>query len=115
MDFNSFLKSLMALGQGKVSDIHFKVGAPPLLRIRGSLDPARFNRMGPDDTKRIALALIAKEEVRKNIDNLLDYDTAYNMPGEGRFRVNIFRQRGSFSIVMRAIPAKIPSVEELNL
>src|SRR5687767_8774956 len=108
MDFNSFLQSLIQLGQGKVSDIHFKVGSPPLLRIRGSMEPARFNKMTPEDTKRIALALIAKEEVKKGIDDLRDHDTAYTIPGMGRFRVNIFRQRGAFSIVMRVIPAKIP-------
>ena len=58
MDFNSFLKSLLALGQGKVSDLHFKAGGPPLLRVRGVLEPARFNPLTPDDTKRIATALI---------------------------------------------------------
>ena len=57
MDFHSFLKSLLDLGKGQVSDLHFKVGGPPLLRIRGELVPARFQALGPDDTKRIATAL----------------------------------------------------------
>ena len=114
MDFNSFLKSLVALGKGQVSDLHFKVGSPPLLRIRGELQPARFNKMTPDDTRKIAMALV-KEEVRDNIDEVRDYDTAYSIPGEGRFRVNIFRQRETFAIILRVITAKIPTIDELKL
>ena len=111
MDFNSFLMSLVQLGQGKVSDLHFKVGSPPLLRVRGELEPARFNKLGPDDTKRIAQALIGGA----SLDGVHDLDAAYSIPGQARFRVNIFRQKGSYSIVLRVIALEIPTMEELGL
>jgi twitching motility protein PilT len=114
MDFNAFLKSLISLGGGKVSDLHFKVGSPPLLRVRGELEACRFNKLTPEDTRRIAMALVS-EDMRKDIDHVRDHDRSYAIPGEGRFRVNIFRQRGSFSIVMRVIPAQVPTVDELRL
>ena len=114
MDFNSFLKSLLELGKGQVSDLHFKVGSPPLLRIRGVLEPARFNKLTAEDTKQIAGVLV-KEEMRKDLDSVRDYDTSYSIPGEGRFRVNIYRQRETFSIVLRVISAEIPTIDQLGL
>jgi len=114
MDFNSFLKSLLALGKGQISDLHFKVGMPPLMRIRGELEQARFNRLSAEDTERIATALV-REDMRAEIGKLRDYDTSYTMEGAGRFRVNIYRQRESFSIVMRVITAEIPTIEDLRL
>jgi twitching motility protein PilT len=111
MDFDSFLMSLVSLGEGQVSDLHFKVGGPPLLRIRGSLEQARFNRLGPEDTKKIAQALVPNQDVEASND----IDTSYAIPGKVRFRVNVFKQRGHFSIVLRVIPQVIPTIDELHL
>src|SRR5687767_4625744 len=110
MDFNSFLMSLVQLGQGKVSDLHFKVGSPPLLRIRGELEPAKFNKLGVDDTKKIASALLGRD-----VETAKDLDLSYSIPGQARFRVNIFRQQAQYSIVMRVISLTIPTLEELGL
>ncbi|MFC2171084.1 type IV pilus twitching motility protein PilT [Acidobacteriota bacterium] len=112
MDFNSFLKALLSLGDA--SDLHFKVGSPPLLRINGSLRPAKFNKLDAEATKRIAGGLL-DEVKRQELDTLNDYDGSYNIPGETRFRVNIFRQRGQYSIILRVIPTSVPTLEELNL
>ena len=71
-----------------------------MLRIRGKLEQARFNRMGPEDTKKIAQALAPGKE----IDDINDYDTSYSIPGKMRFRVNIFKQRGTFAVILRVIP-----------
>jgi twitching motility protein PilT len=111
MDFNSFLMSLVQLGQGRVSDLHFKVGAPPLLRLGGQLEPARFAKLGPDDTKRIAQSLIGSA----SLEGVNDLDTAYSIPGIARFRVNVFKQKGNYSVVMRVISLEIPSMEDLGL
>jgi len=110
MDFNSFLMSLVQLGQGKVSDLHFKVGSPPLLRIRGELEPAKFNKLGLDDTRKIASALLGRD-----VETAKDLDLSYSIPGQARFRVNIFRQQAQYSIVMRVISLTIPTLEELGL
>jgi twitching motility protein PilT len=97
------------------SDLHIKAGDVFRARIDGKLVPLTKQRLTPDQTKAIALRLIPSEEDRANIDKIRDYDCSWGMPGVGRFRVNILRQRSSFMIVMRVIPFDVPSFEKLNL
>ncbi|MEM7248351.1 MAG: ATPase, T2SS/T4P/T4SS family, partial [Acidobacteriota bacterium] len=113
MDFNSFLTSLVNVGQGKLSDLHFRVGKPPLLRSGEGLIPARFAALGADDTKNICAALMQKPV--GEIGDILDWDGAYTVPGQGRFRVNIFRQQETFAAILRVISTEIPTVESLGL
>ena len=84
-------------------------------RIDGKLVPLTKQRLTPDQTKAIAQRLISNDEDRGRIDKLRDYDCSWGMPGIGRFRVNILRQRSSFMIVMRVIPFDVPSFESLKL
>ena len=97
------------------SDLHIKAGDVFRARIDGRLVPLTKQRLTPDQTKAIALRLIASEEDRAKIDRLRDYDCSWGMPGIGRFRVNILRQRSSFMIVMRVIPFDVPTFESLKL
>src|SRR6266567_3364602 len=97
------------------SDLHIKAGDVFRARIDGRLVPLTKQRLTPDQTKAIALRLIPSEEDRANIDKIRDYDCSWGMPGIGRFRVNILRQRSSFMIVMRVIPFDVPSFEKLKL
>ncbi len=97
------------------SDIHIKAGDFVRARIHGELQPLTQQRVTAEQVKGIALSLIPHEEDKANFDKLLDYDCSWGIPGVGRFRVNIMRQRGSPMIVMRAIPIEIPSVEDLGL
>ncbi|HYR30781.1 MAG TPA: PilT/PilU family type 4a pilus ATPase [Gemmatimonadales bacterium] len=97
------------------SDLHIKAGDVFRARIDGKLVPLTKQRLTPDQTKAIALRLIPSEEDRANIDKIRDYDCSWGMPGVGRFRVNILRQRSSFMIVMRVIPFDVPSFEKLQL
>lgn len=97
------------------SDIHIKAGDVFRARIDGKLTPLTKQRLTPEQTKAIALKLIPVEEDRKRIDQIKDYDCSWGAAGIGRFRVNILRQRSSFSIVMRVIPFEVPTVEKLNL
>src|SRR6185437_16585241 len=69
----------------------------------------------PDQTKAIALKLITSEEDRSRIHRMRDFDCSWGMPGVGRFRVNVLRQRSSFMIVMRVIPFTVPTLESLRL
>jgi twitching motility protein PilT len=69
----------------------------------------------PDQTKAIALKLINNDEDRAKIERLRDFDCSWGMPGVGRFRVNVLRQRSSFMIVMRVIPFTVPTIESLRL
>src|SRR3979411_1648846 len=97
------------------SDLHIKAGDVFRARIDGKLVPLTKQRLTPDQTKAIALRLIANDEDRGRIDQLRDSDCSWGMPGIGRFRVNILRQRSSFMIVMRVIPFDIPTFDSLRL
>ena len=97
------------------SDLHIKAGDVFRARIDGKLVPLTKQRLTPDHTRSIALHLMANEEDRARLDRLRDYDCSWGMPGVGRFRVNILRQRSSFMIVLRVIPFDIPTFESLHL
>src|SRR5687767_2709461 len=97
------------------SDLHIKAGDVFRARIDGKLVPLTKQRLTPDQTKAIALRLISNDEDRGRIDKLRDYDCSWGMPGIGRFRVNILRQRSSFMVVMRVIPFDVPTFETLKL
>jgi len=97
------------------SDLHIKAGDVFRARINGKLVPLTKQRLTPDQTKAIALRLIPSEEDRARIERIRDYDCSWGMPGIGRFRVNILRQRSSFMIVMRVIPFDVPTFESLHL
>jgi twitching motility protein PilT len=97
------------------SDLHIKAGDVFRARIDGKLVPLTKQRLTPEQTKAIALRFIPNDEDRARIDRLRDYDCSWGMPGIGRFRVNILRQRSSFMIVMRVIPFDVPTFESLKL
>jgi twitching motility protein PilT len=97
------------------SDIHIKSGDVIRARVHGELLPLTQQRLTAEQVKGIALKLIPHEEDRQNFDKLLDYDCSWGIPGIGRFRVNIMKQRGSPMIVMRVIPIEIPTFEDLRL
>ena len=97
------------------SDLHTKAGDVFRARIDGKLVPLTKQRLTPEQTKAIALRLMPNEDDQATIDRIRDYDCSWGMPGLGRFRVNILRQRSSFMIVMRVIPFDVPSFESLHL
>ena len=97
------------------SDLHIKAGDVFRARIDGKLVAMTKQALTPEQTRAIALRLITNEKVRDRIDALLDYDCSWGAPGIGRFRVNILRQRSSFMIVMRVIPFRVPTIEQLGL
>ncbi|MEX0979469.1 MAG: PilT/PilU family type 4a pilus ATPase [Gemmatimonadota bacterium] len=97
------------------SDIHIKSGDVVRARIHGSLVPLSEQRLNNDQVRQLAMKLMPHERDRERIDELLDYDCSWGLPGLGRFRVNILRQRGSFMIVMRIIPIEIPTFADLKM
>jgi twitching motility protein PilT len=108
-------KIIKAAVQRGASDLHIKAGDVFRARINGKLVPLTKQRLTPDQTKAIALKLISSEEDRARIDRMRDFDCSWGMPGVGRFRVNVLRQRSSFMIVMRVIPFTVPTIESLSL
>ncbi len=112
MEINEILK--IGVKQG-ASDVHIKVGLPPVFRIDGSLYPLKnAQRITPDELMKIAESIMNKKQMEKFKDSN-DVDLAYGVPGLGRFRVNVFQQRGTLGIVLRSIPVKIKNIQELNL
>ncbi len=97
------------------SDLHIKAGDVFRARIDGKLVPFTKQRLTPEQTRAIAQHLIANDEDRARLDKLRDYDCSWGMPGVGRFRVNILRQRSSFMIVMRVISFDVPTFDTLKL
>jgi twitching motility protein PilT len=112
-DLDRALRYLIA---AEGSDLHLKVPAYPLIRLHGHLEPiADTERLYPEDTERALSEMLGDNEKLEEFEADNEVDFSYAVEGLGRFRVNAFRQRGSVSIVMRAIPVMIKSVEDLGL
>ena len=112
MHINDLLK--VACEQG-ASDLHLKVGSHPVIRIDGRLTPLLdAKRLMQEDTISMAFAIMSGRQKQKFKENL-EIDFAYSVPGFGRFRCNVFQQRGAVGLVLRVIPAKILTVRDLML
>jgi twitching motility protein PilT len=111
-DIDTALRTLI---EREGSDLHIKVGAPPIARLHGELAHLEgYQPLSGEDTQK-ALRDIAEARSLTEFDEDGEADFAYSIPGLARFRVNTFKQRGSISIVCRAIPFEIRSVEQLGL
>ena len=98
------------------SDLHLKVGNHPIARIRGRLTPlTQFKRLVPEDTIAMAYAIMASDKQKGKFKESMDLDIAYSVPSLGRFRCNIFNQRGTVGLVLRVIPRKIYTIDDLML
>ncbi len=112
MNINDVLKIGV---ENKASDVHLKVGSPPVLRIDGALKPlAELKRLMQEDTIQMAFSIMNARQ-KQRFKEELDLDLAYSVPGLGRFRCNVFQQRGTVGLVLRVIPARILSIRELML
>ncbi len=98
------------------SDLHLKVGNHPIARIRGKLTPmTQFKRLVQEDTIAMAYAIMASDKQKSKFKDNMDLDIAYSVPSLGRFRCNIFNQRGTVGLVLRVIPRKIYTIDDLML
>jgi twitching motility protein PilT len=111
MDLHYLLKQMVAK---KASDIHFKVGSPPFVRIDGELQPLTSDKLTPADMEEV-VEKIMSEGQKKRFKLKKEVDFAYSLPGIGRFRTNVFKQRGYIGVVLRRVTAEPPTVSELGL
>jgi len=109
--FHQLLQKAVAAG---ASDVHLKVGQPPGARVGGVLVFFRVDKLRAVDTAAAAQHLLRRHKSRFELDDLREHDLPYEVPSIGRFRVNIYRQRGSIAVVMRIIPPRVPKLEELG-
>ena len=97
------------------SDIHFKAGNSPALRVNGQLIPYKVPALQPEDTQRIAVHILAQSRFQGALDEVVEKDCSYALDGVGRFRANVFRTKGTLAVILRAIPFHIPTFESLGL
>jgi len=112
MELNEILQVALRAG---ASDIHLKAGLPPMFRVDGALVPLKdARRLPPEDIARMSLGIM-NDYQKEKYKQTNEVDLAYGVPGLGRFRVNIFQQRGTLGVVLRVIPFKIQTIESLML
>jgi twitching motility protein PilT len=103
----------------KVSDLIFSPGRPPQIELAGKLEPVQFpglEKLIPPHTASIAKLIIGNNQgATESLDRTGSADLSFSAPGEARFRVNIFKQRGTHAIVMRVIPTKPPNFADFDL
>jgi twitching motility protein PilT len=112
MNINDLLKIAV---ERKASDLHLKVGSHPVIRIDGALIALpELKRLMQEDTIAMAFSIMNARQ-KQRFKEELEIDIAYSVPGLGRFRCNIFQQRGTVGLVLRVIPARILAIRELTL
>jgi len=112
MDLNEMLTIAV---KAKGSDVHIKTGLPPVVRINGRLHPVpNAPRLPPDVVSAMAQSMM-NDRQRRIFEEYYEVDLGYAVPGLGRFRVNVYHQRGTVAMVFRSISFTVPTLEELNL
>ncbi|EDP73063.1 PilT/PilU family type 4a pilus ATPase, partial [Hydrogenivirga sp. 128-5-R1-1] len=113
VDLDKILKSAV---EKKASDIHIKVGLPPFFRINRKLYPQEeFGRIINEQIIAYIKKVVTSDVKRSELFNKGEIDMSYSIPGVSRFRVNIYKQRGTFAFAFRILKTKIPKIEELLL
>ena len=110
-NFKGILQEMIRQG---ASDLHLKVGRPPTLRLHGDLTELSVPAMRPEDLKSLAEQVMSARQVKEFAEHR-EADFAIGVPGIGRFRVNVYQQRGTIAFAMRAIAYQASSIRELNL
>ncbi len=110
----NFKAILQQMIQQNASDLHLKVGRPPTLRVNGDLAALALPPMRPEDLKSLAEQVMTPKQVKEFAENK-EADFAIGVPGIGRFRVNVYQQRGTIAYALRSIPYQAKTIEELNL
>jgi twitching motility protein PilT len=110
----NFKAAITELVKRNGSDLHLKVGRPPTVRIAGDLVQLAQQPMKPEDLKGLAEQLMTPRQVKEFAEHK-EADFAIGVPGVGRFRTNVYQQRGSLAFVFRAIPYELKTVQELQL
>ena len=111
MEINDLLK--VAIERG-ASDLHLKAGCSPMMRVSGSLTATEGKSLDRAETEAFAAAVLSPTH-RKRFQEEQEVDLAYSVPGLGRFRCNVFQQRGTVGLVFRVIPTRISTIAELEL
>lgn len=105
---------LNLMSEKEASDLFFTTGAPPSVKINGKMHPVSKNKLTPGQTKKLVYSFLSDSQI-SDFEKNLELDMGMSVPDLGRFRVNIYMQRGEVSMVIRFIKAGIPQIDELGL
>ncbi len=111
LDMMDLLKAAVEKG---ASDLHITVGRPPVLRIDGELVDMDYEPLDPETAQHLIFSILVHQQ-REAFEDDFDLDFAYHHAQIGRFRVNVYRQKGNIGAALRIIPSAVPSLEELGL
>ena len=98
----------------RASDLHLSAAIPPTIRVDGELVPLGDTRCTPDDVRFVAEGIM-DDQHKATLEELGEVDFAYSAPKVGRFRINVYRQRGTWSMAARILNLRIPSPQELGI
>ncbi|HSR16058.1 MAG TPA: type IV pilus twitching motility protein PilT [Gemmatimonadales bacterium] len=110
----NFKQAISQMVQRGASDLHLKVGRPPSIRLNGELVSLNMQALRPEDLKTLAEQIMTPRQIKEFAEKK-EADFAIGVPGVGRFRTNIYQQRGTLSFALRSIPYEVKAIHELNL
>jgi twitching motility protein PilT len=110
----NFKQAITEMVQRNGSDLHLKVGRPPTIRVAGDLEPLDQAPLKPEDLKALAEQIMTPRQVKEFAEHK-EADFAIGVPGIGRFRTNVYQQRGTLAFVFRSIPYEIKNIKDLKL
>lgn len=110
----NFKQSISQMVQRGASDLHLKVGRPPSIRLNGELTSLNMQALRPEDLKTLAEQIMTPRQIKEFAERK-EADFAIGVPGVGRFRTNIYQQRGTLAFAFRAIPYEVKTIHELHL
>jgi twitching motility protein PilT len=96
------------------SDLHLKAGQPPIIRVAGKLIKSTLSALSKDEVQRLIFSIITTDQ-RKYLEQNYELDCSFGLDGIGRFRVNVYKDRGAYAAALRVVATRIPSLDELNL
>lgn len=96
------------------SDLHIAANVPPMIRVNGKLQPTEMEPLTPEDTQNLIFSILTNDQ-RKTLEQTWELDCSYGVVGLGRFRVNVYKDKGNYAAALRTIASKIPRFDELGL
>jgi len=110
-----YMEELLQLVFDKdASDLHIAAGVPPMIRVGGKLAPTDYEPLNADETQKLIFSILTNEQ-RKTLEQTWELDCSYGVIGLGRFRVNVYKDKGAYAAALRTIASKIPRFDELGL
>lgn len=109
------IQEILQLVQDRsASDLHLKAGQPPVLRVSGKLVRSQLSTLSAADVEKMIFAILTPEQ-RNQLQTNFELDASFGMDGIGRFRINVFKERGNYAAAIRVVPSTIPSLDDLCL